>query len=122
MKLNRELLIFLLVGAIATIVDFLIYFSLVNVDENKNVSKLISFILGTGVGYVGNSRITFRKSSGSAAAYFMVYTVSLIINVLINDLVHSTSSNASLGWLVATFSSTSINFIGLRYLVFSPKV
>lgn len=122
MKFNRELFFFLLVGAIATTADFLVYFSLVSFERDQNVSKFLSFIVGTGVGYFGNSRITFSKSSSSAAAYFMVYTFSLVINVWINNLVHSTSSNASLSWLVATFSSTSINFIGLRYFVYSRKV
>lgn len=122
MKLNRELFFFLLIGAIATAADFLVYFSLVSFERDQNVSKFISFIVGTGVGYVGNSRITFIKSSGSAVAYFMVYAFTLIINVWINDLVYSTSSNSPLSWLVATFSSTSTNFIGLRYFVFSRKV
>lgn len=122
MKLNPEPFIFLLVGAIATAADFLVYFSLVSLERDQNVSKFISFIVGTAVGYVGNSRITFSKSSGSAATYFIVYTFSLIINVWINKFVYSTSSNAPLSWLVATFSSTSINFIGLRYFVFTRKV
>ncbi len=122
MKFNRELFFFLFVGAIATAADFLVYFSLVSLERDQNVSKFLSFIVGTGVGYVGNSRITFSKNSGSAAAYFTVYTFSLAINVWINDLVYSTSSNAPLSWLVATFSSTSINFIGLRHFVFSRKV
>ncbi len=122
MKFNRELFFFLFVGVIATAADFFIYFSLVSLERDQNVSKFLSFIVGTGVGYFGNSRITFNKSSGSAAAYFMVYTFSLVINVWINDLVYSTSSNAPLSWLVATFSSTSINFIGLRHFVFSRKV
>jgi putative flippase GtrA len=122
MKLNRELFFFLFVGAIATAADFLVYFSLVSLERDQNFSKCISFIVGTGVGYVGNSRITFSKSSGRAAAYFTVYAFSLIVNVWINDLVYSTSLNPPLSWLVATFSSTSINFIGLRYFVFSRKV
>ncbi len=122
MKFNRELFFFLFVGAIATATDFLVYFSLVSLERDQNVSKFLSFIVGTGVGYFGNSRITFSKRSGSVAAYFIVYTFSLAINVWINDLVFSTSSNAPLSWLVATFSSTIVNFIGLRHFVFSRKV
>jgi len=122
MKFNHELFFFLFVGAIATATDFLVYFSLVSLERDQNVSKFLSFIVGTGVGYVGNSRITFRKSSGSAAAYFMVYTFSLAINVWIHDLVYSTSSNAPVSWLVATFSSSIVNFIGLSHFVFSREV
>ena len=122
MKVNRELFIFLLVGAIATILDFSVYFLLTSFELNRNFSKVASFIVGTWVGYVGNSRITFSKRSGNIAIYSAVYTFSLIINVWINNLVYSTSSDAPLSWLLATFSSTGINVIGLRYFAFSRKV
>ena len=122
MKVNRELFIFLLVGAIATILDFSVCFLFMSFELDRNFSKVASFIVGTWVGYVGNSRITFSKRSGNITIYSAVYTFSLIINVWINNLVYSTSSDAPLSWLLATFSSTSINFIGLRYFAFSRKV
>lgn len=122
MKFNRELSIFLLVGTLATLVDFLMYFSMVSFEIDQSLSKVISFIAGTLVGYYGNSRFTFSQSSGNVAVYFMVYLFSLVINVLINHLAYSASSDVPLSWLLATFSSSSINFIGLRYFAFSRKV
>ena len=122
MKVNRELLIFLLVGVLATIADFSVYFSLASFELDKNFSKVVSFIVGTGIGYLGNSRITFSQRSGNIAIYFMVYAFSLVINVWINNLAYSTLSDAQVSWLLATFSSTAINFIGLRYFAFSHKV
>jgi len=122
MRLNRELLIFLLVGAVATIADFSVYFSLTSFEIDKNFSKVVSFVVGTWIGYLGNSRITFSQRSGNIAIYFMVYAFSLVINVWINNIGYSTSSDARVSWLLATFSSTAINFIGLRYFAFSNKV
>lgn len=121
-KVKRELFTFIVVGGISTLADFLTYFAMVSFEIDKSLSKILSFIVGTSVGYFGNSRITFRQSSGSVAKYFLVYLFSLIVNVWINNLAYSTSADAPLSWLLATFSSTSINFIGLRYFAFSRKV
>jgi putative flippase GtrA len=122
MKANHELPLFLLVGAVATIADFSLYFLLMSLGLDSDISKVTSFIVGTWVGYIGNSRVTFSQRSGKVTVYLMVYAFSLIVNVWVNNLAHSTSENAPLSWLLATFSSTSINFIGLRYLAFSRKV
>ena len=122
MRIKQQLFVFLLVGAISTCVDFLVYFSMIRYEVNNSFSKTVSFLFGTSIGYLGNSRFTFSRSSGSVTKYFVVYFLSLSLNVGINNLAYSTSSSTMLSWLLATFSSTCMNFVGLRYFACARQV
>jgi len=51
LKSKREILLFLIVGAIATSVDFFVYFVLVDFEASKEMAKSISFLSGVLVGY-----------------------------------------------------------------------
>ena len=122
LRSKREMLLFLIVGAIATSVDFLIYFVAVDFEVSKEVAKSISFISGVLVGYLGNVNITFHDAVARPSRYFFVYALSLLINVSINSITYSVSENGLISWILATASSTALNYLGLRHFVFTQKV
>jgi putative flippase GtrA len=123
-KLNskREILLFLIVGALATSVDFFVYFVLVDFEVSKEMAKSISFLSGVLVGYLGNVNITFHDAVPRPSRYLVVYALSLLINVSINSITYSVSGNGLMSWLLATVSSTIFNYLGLRHFVFTQKV
>ena len=122
MKSKPEILLFLIVGAIATSVDFFVYFVLVDFEVSTEMAKSISFLSGVLVGYLGNVNITFHNAVPRPFRYLFVYAVSLLINVSINSITYSVSENGLMSWILATASSTTLNYLGLRHFVFTQKV
>jgi putative flippase GtrA len=122
LKSKREVLLFLIVGAIATSVDFFVYFVLVDFEVSKEMAKSISFLSGVLVGYLGNANVTFHDAVPRPARYLFVYSLSLLINVSINSITYPVSENGLMSWIIATASSTTFNYLGLRHFVFTQKV
>ena len=122
LKPKREITLFLIVGAIATSIDFLVYFVLVDFEVTKDIAKSISFLSGVLVGYLGNVNITFQDAVPRLSRYLFVYALSLLINVSMNSISYSVTENGLLSWILATASSMTFNFLGLRHFVFTQKV
>jgi len=121
-KPHREIMLFLLVGVIATIADFVLYFALTNISVSRNLAKGLSFIGGTYLGYIGNTKVTFRIETPNPWGYLITYFFSLLVNISINSFIYSVWGNHLFGWILATICSATLNFLGLRYFVFARKV
>ncbi|WP_310630224.1 GtrA family protein [Paraburkholderia sp.] len=125
--IRRELAIFLVVGSLTVLVDFLSYrgmvrFGLIDVD----IAKGISFILGTAFAYFANRLWTFGRTnhaSGTAWRFIALYACTLAANVAVNAaILHVASTFAvQLAFLVATGISASLNFIGMKWFVFRAR-
>ena len=122
MKIKREIILFLCVGAIATLIDFFVYFVLVDFGVTNFIAKSISFLSGVLAGYLGNVNITFQDAVPRPSRYLFVYAFSLLINVSMNSICYSASENGLMSWFLATASSTIFNYLGLRHFVFMRKV
>ncbi|HDR9071801.1 GtrA family protein [Burkholderia vietnamiensis] len=125
--IRRELAIFLVVGTLTVLVDFVSYrgmvrFGLLGVD----IAKGISFLLGTTFAYFANRLWTFGRTAhapGTAWRFVVLYACTLAANVIINAaMLHLIDSFAvPLAFLVATGVSASLNFIGMKWFVFRAK-
>lgn len=122
LKAKREISLFLIVGAIATTIDFFLYFVLVNFEVTNEIAKSISFLSSVLVGYLGNANITFYGAVPRPPRYLFVYSLSLLVNVSINSITYSVSESWLMSWILATASSTTLNYLGLRHFVFTQKV
>ena len=122
LKPKRQLRLFLLVGAVATLIDFSAYFALVHFEITKDIAKTFSFLSGVFVGYLGNVNFTFQDAAPRPSRYLLVYAISLPINVSINSISYSLSGNGLMSWILATASSTTFNYLGLRHFVLTQKV
>jgi hypothetical protein len=122
LKFRREILTFLMVGLAATLLDLGLYFIMTTFGVSENLAKAFSFLSGTLTGYLGNTKFTFSGSSPSPLKYSLTYSFSLLVNVWVNATAFSISNSHLLGWTVATATSTTVNFLGLRYFAFAQKV
>jgi putative flippase GtrA len=131
--IQREIVRFLVVGVIVTLIDFCVYCALLWMGTNIYVAKTISFLTGTTCAYFGNRAWTFghteQKGFGSAPKYFAVYLMSMGANVLVNGLSFGWLTGAQIGggtyiaFVLATGTSTVLNFIGIKLFVFkAPKL
>ena len=92
------------------------------------VAKALGFIVGTVFAYFANKLWTFESAKGGRSVFVMfmaLYLTTLLINVGINSGVITALGDAELvlllGFLAATGTSATLNFIGMRMIVFRTK-
>ena len=126
--IKRQLPIFLVVGSLTVVLDFTMYYGLTHFFScNINFAKATGFIGGCIFAYFTNRYWTFNQPvtrSGSLWRFILVYALGLITNVLINQgILSSWDSPAALyaAFLMATGVSATLNFIGLKWFVFTQN-
>jgi putative flippase GtrA len=128
---------FLLIGAMATLVDLgvlniLIMVSGIAAGLSYSVFKGISFIVATAAKYFGDKFWAFEKMERSGmgkefSKFFIITLVGLAINVVTASLVVNIVGPqfglgekiwANVGAIVAAFVGFTWNFLGYKFLVF----
>ncbi len=119
----KELLKFGVGGGCAVLTDLLGYLLLKGIIGVSS-AKAISFILGSGVGFIINKIWTFESKSFSwneVLKYIILYSISAAINTAVNKLALYLFSSTIFAFLCATGISTMINFIGQKFFVFTNR-
>ena len=119
-KNKKELLRFLIAGFSAVGMDLMSYNLLLSF-LNYNFAKGISFLLGTAVAFLINKYWTFekyKKSYVEILKFCLLYSLTLIINIVTNHYVLISLDLVFLAFLIATGTSTVINFLGQKFWVF----
>jgi putative flippase GtrA len=127
--IRRELLVFLVVGSLTVLLDFLSYRCLLWTGwTTTGAAKAAGFIIGTVFAYFANRAFTFghrTHAPGSAWRFALLYAVSLAANVGVNALVLGLLAGMTLAvqgaFLVATGVSTVLNFLGMKLFVFRDR-
>ncbi len=123
--IRKEFVIFLVVGSLTVLVDFLMYHLFLWVVFGYSVAKAIGFVSGTVFAYFANRSWTFghiQRSRGSAFRFGLLYSLTLGTNVLSNyiSLIIFDKSKWAVhtAFLFATLVSATLNFIGMKFFVF----
>lgn len=124
--LKRELVVFIIVGSLTFLVDYLVYTSvLAYIHLPVELAKVIGIMAGTTSAYVMNRLWTFnhtRYSLGSIGRFLLLYVVTLGINVAINTgvlaILNGMPAATGIAFTIAAGIAASLNFIGMRYFVF----
>ena len=134
--IKRELAIFLVVGLLTVVIDFLSYHGFLKLKpfdiESINIAKGFGFIVGTIFAYFANRFWTFNQqttSSGSAYRFAVVYVAGLLANIGINHLYIAWFSNPEISsfitlliaFILATGVSATLNFLGMKFFVFTSR-
>ena len=129
MVIRRQLIIFTFVGACTVTLDFLIYRGLSTFDYiNIEGAKAAGFIVGTIFSYFANRFWTFRAklhASDSFQRFLILYISTLCINVSFNTIgLHLLSDfqyAIHVAFLIATGTSATLNFLGMKFFVFRTR-
>ncbi len=123
--LEYEVTRFLIVGSTTVLIDLVFYFLLIYIGFDTSLSKGISFSVGTIFAYFANRNYTFQSSMRGFfrfTVFTLLYLSTLVVNVASNEIVLKFTShiNSSLmiAFLIATSLSATLNFIGMKYIVF----
>jgi len=126
--LSSDISRFILVGSITVLIDFLIYFLLLLLNIDIALSKGIGFSIGALFAYFSNRSYTFQSSQKGLKrfVYFaFLYISTLIANVVSNEIILHQIGNLEYSLLISFFIATAIsatlNFLGMKYYVFSPN-
>lgn len=119
---NQQLSRFLVTGLMAVGTDFISYMILSNFLAIA-VAKGSSFILGSSVAFFVNKRWTFEDNSDTRAAlvhFSILYFCTFFANVGVNHITLAWLPGMKLiAFLAATGTSTVLNFLGMKFLVFT---
>ncbi len=128
-KVHHQLSSFILGGLIAVTLDWGAFFVLIHFcGISPNISKPISFLVGTVFAFYYNGIFSFQSNLGKSQfmRHLILYTFSMTINLVFFTLSMRFSptflvpkSLLSLG--LATSISMTINFVGMRNWVFRNK-
>ena len=126
--LTRQLQRFLIVGFTTVAIDFIAYQLLLLVDVETAPAKGVSFIAGTIFAYTVNRLWTFDRAEGGRTVFGLflaLYVSTLAINVGANSAVISLFDEGgmgrSIGFVAATGTSATLNFIGMKTFVFRSR-
>jgi putative flippase GtrA len=124
--IKREFGVFLVVGSLTVLLDFLTYRGLVWTGWfSVDLAKALGFLAGTLFAYFANRVWTFghqEHAPGSVWRFALLYTITLSANVLVNAgclaLFSAMSFAVQAAFLVATGVSAVLNFLGMKLFVF----
>ena len=116
----KEILKFLVGGGSAVVVDALFY-AIFKAYIDFSVAKAISYIWGAFVGFIINKLWTFESKKFKVAEiykYIILYACSALVNTGVNKFVIWIIPSTVFAFLCATGTSTVMNFLGQKFLVF----
>ena len=120
-KLEYQILMFIVIGGLATIIDFIIYSYLLDFIS-INFSKLISMLVSSLFSYFMNKIFTFNKGKNYNSKYlikfYIIFLLNLLTNIFVNYYVYKWTSIKILAFILATLFGMIVNFIGQKFFVF----
>ena len=127
--IRSELIIFLIVGGLTTLIDFFSYYALIGFNIfDISIAKAAGFMIGTLFAYFANRFWTFNHKSyitSSPLRFVVLYGVTLEANLLVNSFALKLFANniaaIQLAFLVATGVSACLNFLGMKFFVFRAR-
>lgn len=124
--IKYELPRFIIVGLLTVGIDWLVYSeAVISKWLHYDTAKAMGFLMGTFFAYVANHHWTFKKQHHTPETiyrFIVLYALTLGVNVGVNALaLHAltfVSGAITISFLLATGTSASLNFIGMKYIVF----
>ncbi|MED0657064.1 GtrA family protein [Anoxybacillus ayderensis] len=115
---------FIVVGMSNTLVDFLVFFSLITLHAPYMWAQIFGYSVGVINSYIWNRTWTFRSAGGMKKQFVRFLVVNLCSLIVTIMMLHRFSEMfpIALNKTIATMSGIAINWFGSRMWVFSEKV
>ncbi len=124
---KSQILLFLLIGGVSTIINYSTFYILLEYFHVKYiVASVIGYFTGVIFGYYFNFKYTFTAEKETLfkklPAYIGVYLTSVLLSsLLLYFLVDYLKFDPKLSNIFAVLQSTITNYLGCRYIVFRNK-
>ncbi len=117
---RNEIVKFLVGGGSAVLLDALVY-ALLRQRTDVSLAKTVSYISGAALGFLINKYWTFKSRRflvNEIFIYSALYAISAFANTSVNGAVLYWIPNTVFAFLCATGTSTVLNFLGQKFIVF----
>ncbi len=125
---RRQVSRFLVIGGLSVAVDFAVYLFLIgSLGFATHTAKGLSYAVGMVLGFVGNKYWTFgsvQRSATEPITYGVLYATTLLVNIGVNAAVLAVFGLGAklFAFLVATATTTVLNFLGMRLVTFRAGI
>lgn len=121
--MKSQIVRFLVVGGISTLVNYLVFLTVIHFDRSFYLFASCSgYLSGVLVGFVANKNWTFEAGDGNdkyLVKYIMIYTLSLLLSLgVLQVLVGTLGVWPELANIITIGISTVTNFVGTKLYVF----
>ena len=117
-----EIYKFIIIGIIAVSIDAFVYYLLGNFEFfSYEISKRISFICGAAFAFFFNRSYVFQikhKNISQILGFSILYFTSFLCNAFSHDIVLNELDIPSVAFIFATAISTTINYLGQKFIIF----
>lgn len=117
----NQLIKFILVGIVATLINFLTYFICMQFNISVVIAAILGYITGLCFSFIFGKNWVFNNNDPNfmlvLIKFIFVYVTGLLIHTLLTYLLES-KIDYKIAWLIGTFFSTVNNFLGSKYLAF----
>ncbi len=127
--MKRELGLFAINGLVSVGISFWVYLALADNGMQLYLASGVGYVAGMAYGFFANKSLTFGNKEEirlrKVVIYCVLYLATLLINMSANVLMLAILADFTiriqLAFFVAISLSTVLNFLGLKYFVFSKK-
>ena len=120
-----EIYKFIIIGIIAVSIDAFVYFLLGNFEFfSYEISKRISFICGAVFAFFFNRSYVFQikhKNVRQILGFSILYFTSFLSNASSHDFVLNKLGIPFVAFIFATAISTTINYLGQKFIIFKKE-
>lgn len=122
-KLLMQIFKFIIVGGIATIIDWIIYYLLYNyLGFDPLVANILSYLLATIYNYFGSVRYVFKVNDKSIKKTFTIFLILSLVGLLLSELliylmINILLMNKMLSKIISTLLVMIFSFITRKYFL-----
>ena len=122
-KLLMQIFKFIIVGGIATIIDWIIYYLLYNyLDFDPLVANILSYLLATIYNYFGSVKYVFKVNDKNMKKTFTIFLILSLVGLLLSELliylmINIMLMNKMLAKIFATMLVMIFSFVTRKYFL-----
>lgn len=114
---------FLLMGVLSNVINFAVYYALININVNLSLSSILGYLAGLICSYhLGRVWVfgqRFDINSKSILFFGIVYFLgSVWMTVIINLMVNYLSIDYKISWFFGAGAAAVNNYLGMKFLAF----
>ena len=123
--LNIQIIRFIFIGIISTLINYLFYFFSIKITSNVSFSSILGYSLGLLYSFIFGKKFVFNNLSKInpklITKFLFVYFIGGLGMTLIITFLSSVNFNYQFSWIVGVTFSFINNFLGSKLYVFKKN-